>query len=65
LKKPAAGFPAAGFETCDHVNMPVICPTCQNFSILDGKIISRDLTGGQVSGDFFELFPLSKRLNYS
>jgi len=31
LKKPAAGS-RRGLNSCDAENMPVICPTCQNFS---------------------------------
>jgi hypothetical protein len=31
LKKPATGFPARAFNSCDDVNLPVICPTAQEF----------------------------------
>ena len=34
MKKAAAGFPARAFQSsCDDRDMPVICPTCQIFSV--------------------------------
>jgi hypothetical protein len=40
IEKARSRSSSAGFEnSCDDENMPLICPTCQSFSITGCKII--------------------------